>query len=133
MRAKPDALPLVAVTVTFPCRSPRTRPSLSTVATRVSLLVHVTSAPGMTLPRVSYTVAVRRNEPPIAMVADAGVTSTRWTVGGVTVTCAVPLRPSLDAVIVAVPGATAITSPDEETVAICGAFDDHATTRPGSG
>src|SRR5215204_5670426 len=133
MREEPDALPLVAVIVTFPCRSPRTRPSLSTVAIRVSPLVHVTAAPGMTLPRVSYTVAVRRNEPPAPTVAVAGVTSTRWTVGGSTMTCAVPLRPSLVAVIVAVPGATAITSPDEETVATCDALDAHETTRPLSG
>ena len=67
------------------------------------------------------------------MVAVAGVTSTRWTVGASTTTCAVPLRPSLDAVMVAVPGATAITRPDEETDATCDGFDDHVTTRPLSG
>src|SRR5687768_1686424 len=113
--------------VTVPSRWPRTRPSLSTVATRVSLLVHVTSCPTRTLPRESYTVAVRRNEPLSSMTALAGVTSTRCTVGATTMSCALPLRPSLDAVIVAVPGETAITTPLDATVATWGELDDHET------
>ncbi len=49
---------------------------------------------------------------------------------GVTVTDAVPATLSLVAVIVAVPAATAVTTPVVDTVATADAFDDHATTRP---
>jgi len=45
------------------------------------------------------------------MLADPGVTVTEPTGGDVTVICAVPLCPSLVAVIVAVPGATPVTFP----------------------
>ncbi len=48
-------------------------------------------------------------------------------------TFALPLRPSLDAVIVAAPGATAVTTPEAETVATCAALDDQETTRPLNG
>jgi hypothetical protein len=40
-----------------------------------------------------------------------------------------PLLPSLVAVIVAVPGAAAVTTPPAETVAAAGLFDTHVTTR----
>lgn len=41
-----------------------------------------------------------------------------------------PLLPSLVAVIVALPAETAVTAPLEDTVAICGALETHATERP---
>lgn len=49
---------------------------------------------------------------------------------GVTVMSDVPLLPSLVAVIVAVPLATAVTNPLEETVARVRSLDDHVTVRP---
>jgi hypothetical protein len=47
-----------------------------------------------------------------------------------TVTVASPVLVSTVARIVAVPEATAVTRPLEETVATLGLSDDHATTRP---
>src|SRR5437660_1924055 len=52
---------------------------------------------------------------------------------GVTVTAAVPLLPSLVAVIVAEPAATAVTSPLPFTVATAVLSLDHVTARPESG
>jgi hypothetical protein len=124
---------LVAVMTTSPSARPNTRPVLSTIAIRVSLLAHPTDAPGITFPRESYTVAVRRNEPPTSTVADAGVTSTRLTVGAWTTIVAVPLRPSLDAVMIAVPADTAATIPVDVTVATSDRFVDQVTVRPSSG
>src|SRR5688572_27221066 len=114
---------------TNPSFTPRTRPELSTVAMSVLLLDHATCAE-MTFPRESYTVAVRRNEPLTSTSAVPGVTSTRLTDGAFTTIVAVPLRPSLDAEIVAVPGPIAATIPVVVTVATSGRFDDHVTGRP---
>jgi hypothetical protein len=50
--------------------------------------------------------------------------------GAVTVTLAVPLFPSLVAVIVALPGATAVTVPFAATVATPSLLDAHATALP---
>ena len=66
------------------------------------------------------------------MVALDGVTATVATGTGITVTSAVPLFPSLVAVMVAVPGPTAATKPVEVTVATPGALEDQVTDR-GSG
>jgi hypothetical protein len=49
---------------------------------------------------------------------------------GVTVSCALPLRPSLVAVIVAEPGATAAIVPLADTVAIALSDEVHETVRP---
>ena len=69
---------------------------------------------------------------PAAIVADAGLTDTRATGGGVTATDAVPFCPSLVAVIVAAPTATPVTRPLPFTVAAAGLLDAHVTTRPDS-
>jgi len=50
-----------------------------------------------------------------------------------TVTPTTPLDESLVAMMSAVPGATALTSPDGETVAMVGSVEDHETPSPGSG
>ena len=50
--------------------------------------------------------------------------------GIATVTAAVPLAEPDVAVIVAVPSATEVTDPDEETVATEAADDDHDTLAP---
>src|SRR5687768_13736591 len=47
-----------------------------------------------------------------------------------TVSAAEPVLPSLVATIVATPVATAVTSPDEETVATAGLEEDHTMVRP---
>ena len=51
-------------------------------------------------------------------------------VAAVTVTVAVPFTPSLVAVIIAEPAATAVTSPLEFTVATAGVLDAQVTVRP---
>jgi len=68
--------------------------------------------------------------PPTDMDADAGVTVTEATGTLVTVTAAVPLFPSLVAVIVAEPAATPVTNPLPVTVAAAGLLDAQVTTRP---
>src|SRR5438105_13211786 len=52
---------------------------------------------------------------------------------GVTVMVAVPLCPSLVAVIVAVPAALPVTNPLVLTVATLASLEAHVTVRPGSG
>src|SRR2546426_10639577 len=66
-------------------------------------------------------------------VADAGLTATDATGMELTVMAAVPLFPSLVAVIVAEPVATALTSPFESTVATPGALVVQVMVRPESG
>src|SRR5258708_39538155 len=64
------------------------------------------------------------------MLAVAGLTVTDATGTTATVIAAVPLRPSLVAVIVALPAATPVTSPLAETVATPAALLDQLTARP---
>jgi hypothetical protein len=67
-------------------------------------------------------------------VLEARVTVTDATGGGATITVFDPLFPSMVAVIVADPGATAVTSPDVgPTVAIATLDVDHVAVRPRSG
>jgi hypothetical protein len=47
-----------------------------------------------------------------------------------TVTAVPPVTPSMVALIVAIPGVTAVTTPDELTVAAAVFVDDHVTERP---
>ena len=67
---------------------------------------------------------------PIVTVAVAGLTVTEATGTLVTVTVAVPLCPSLVAVIVAEPAATPVTDPLAETVATAPLLVAQVTTRP---
>ena len=64
--------------------------------------------------------------------AVGGETSTLATGTAVTVTSAVPVLPSLVAVIVAAPMATAVMRPAEETVATLVLFDENVIGRPES-
>src|SRR3989442_4986689 len=121
---------LVAVIVAVPSRSPLTRPPADTVATAALLVAHITTRPVRGLPFASFGVAVSCTVCPAATLAGAGVTVTEATGATVTVTVAVPLFPSLVAVSVAVPGATALTSPVADTVATPAALVVHVTARP---
>src|SRR5207302_2625354 len=67
------------------------------------------------------------------MLADAGVTVTELTGTFVTVIAAVPLCPSLVAVIVADPGATPVTVPSTSATAPDVLLLDHVPVRPDSG
>ena len=68
--------------------------------------------------------------PPTTTLAEAGVTLTLATGTGVTVIVAVPVIPSTVAVIVALPAATAVTTPAALTVATAGVPLLHVTARP---
>jgi hypothetical protein len=69
-------------------------------------------------------------ESPSTRLAAAGITVTVATGIAVTPIVALPLLPSLVALIVAVPGDTAVTNPELFTVAMLGASDIHAISRP---
>jgi hypothetical protein len=121
---------LVAVIVAEPAATPVTTPLVETVAMPVLELVHVTVRPVSTLLFASRVVAVSCTDCPTLTLGVVGATLTDATGIGVTVTVAVPLFPSLVAVIVAEPTATPVTTPLDETVAMPVLELDHVTTRP---
>src|SRR5713101_582099 len=133
MPAVPVALSHAAVTITVPAASAVTSPDPFTVATPPLLVAHVTGRPVKTLPFASFGVAVNCTFCPTIIVAVAGLTVTEATGTLFTVTAAVPLLPSLLAVIVAAPAATPVTSPPPFTVAIPEALLDQAIARPVKG
>src|SRR2546421_12475299 len=126
---------LAAVIVAEPAAFAVTRPLTFTVALAVSLDDQVTARPESGLPLASLGVAVSCTVCPTGALADDGVTVTEAPGTGtlITVMVAVPLFPSLVAVIVAVPAAFAVTKPVPLTVAIAVSLDDHVTARPESG
>src|SRR5690349_722660 len=133
MAALPLAASLVAVMVAEPWVTPVASPLGETVATLRSLLVHVTGRPCSGLPSGFLGVAVSCSVSPTGMLLDEGQTNTAATGTTVTPIAAVPLAPSLVAVIVAEPGATPVTSPPLETVATSGVLLSQVTGRPVSG
>jgi hypothetical protein len=120
---------LVAVIVAVPAATPVTRPVELTVATVGSLEPHVTTRPVSTPPIESFVVAASCVVAVTRMPALGGDTATVLTGTSETVIVLVPLFVSLVAVIVAVPGATAVTKPVDDTVATAVLFDPHVTTR----
>ncbi len=81
----------------------------------------------------SFGVAVSWTVCPSSTVAEAGLTDTDATGANVTVIAAVPLWPSLLAVIVAVPATPPVTSPFPLTEATAALLVAHVTVRPPSG
>src|SRR5881396_2947873 len=130
--AVPACPSLVAVIVTAPTATPVTRPLAETVPTAPLPVVQVSARPLRTLPLASFRVAVSCTVPPTYMLGAVGLTVTDATGTIATVTLAVPLCPSLIAVIVAAPAATPVTSPVEDTVATAGVPDAQVTDRPES-
>ena len=126
---------LLAVIVAVPNATAVTRPDGETVATFVLLDAQLTARPGSTLPTESSVIAVSCAVVPGAMLSLGGCTTTIPTGTGVTVIVLEPLLPSLVAVIVAVPGAPAVTTPVAPrggaavTVAAAVLLDPHVTTR----
>src|SRR5438445_2203856 len=121
---------LVAVIAAEPVATAGTTPPALTVATAGASLAHVTERPMSVSPRASFRVAVSCGAAPTVRVSFAGATVTDATGAGVTVIAAVPLLPSLVAVIAAEPVATAVTTPLTLTVATAGASLAHVTERP---
>src|SRR5438876_409137 len=121
---------LVAVRVALPADTPVTSPLAETVAMADALLAQVTTRPASGLPLASLGVAVSCTVCPTCTLAGAGVTATEATGTFVTVIAAVPFWPSLLAVIVAVPGVPAVTSPFPLTVATAALLVAHVTVRP---
>src|SRR5204863_115792 len=124
---------LVAVMVAEPATFPVTSPLVLTVATGVLLLDHATVRPHSGLPFASLGVAVSWTVWPTCTLGEPGLTVTDATGTVVTVMPAVPLCPSLVAVIVAEPATTPVTSPLELTVATEVLLLDQVTVRPVSG
>src|SRR5438094_871326 len=136
MAEVPLCAPLVAVMVAGPAVAPRTSPLPLTVATAVLLDAQVTVRPVSVLPFASLRVAVSWNVRPVGTEAEAGVTVTEATGAGggagVTVIAAVPLCPSLVAVIAAEPAAAPLTRPLLSSVATAVLLLDHVLLRPAS-
>ncbi len=122
---------LVAVIVTEPAATPLTTPPL-TVATPALLLAQVTERPLNAVPLASLGVAVSWTACPAWTLAVAGLTLTEATGTAVTDTVAVPLYPSLVAVIVAAPTAAALTTPVPLTMATPALLLAHVMARPAS-
>jgi hypothetical protein len=93
-------------------------------------LTHVAVRPPRRLPDESTGSTTRGAAFPIPTVSVAGTTLTAATGTGVTVILAVAVRPSLDAVIVAVPAERPVTTPVDDTVATALADEVHVTNRP---
>jgi hypothetical protein len=120
---------LVALTVAVPGATPVTKPLELTVAIVGSLEPHVTTRPVNTPPMESSVAAASCVVADTRMPALGGETTTEATGTSETVIVLVPLFVSLVAVIVAVPGATAVTRPAVDTVATAGLLEPHVTTR----
>lgn len=101
-----------------------------TVAVALSLDDHVIVRPVRTLPLASRSVTDNCTVPLVTTLAECGLTATEATGGAVTVTPAVPVLPSLVAVIVAEPVATAVTRPLLDTLATDVLDDDQVIVRP---
>src|SRR2546421_1210629 len=133
MAAVPLCPSLMAVILADPATAPLTRPLELTVATAVLLLDHVIVRPVSALPLASFGVAASWSVLPAGTLPEAGLTVTDATGTCTTVMAAVPLCPSLVAVIVAEPATLPVTSPLEVTVATDVLLLAHVTTRPDNG
>src|SRR2546422_88740 len=123
---------LVAVIVAEPAAAPVTTPLELTVATEVLLLDQDTARPDSGVPFASFGVAVSCTVPPTKTDAVAGLTLTDATATLATVMLALPLFPSLVAVITAEPTAPPGTSPLASTLATLDWLVDQSTARPES-
>src|SRR6266850_1498781 len=116
--------------VAEPTATPLTRPLPFTVATAALLLDQVMTRPVSPAPLASFVVAVSCSVWPTTTLPGLGATVTVATGTGFTFTMAVPLFPSLLAVIITAPTATPWTRPLALTVATAALLVDHVTTRP---
>ena len=130
MLAVPLLPPLVAVIVVDPAATAVTSPVPFTLATAALPVLHATLLPLRAFPAESLGVAVNCAVWPTCRVSRDGVTVTDATGTRLTVTAAEPDFPSLVAVIVADPAATAVTRPVPFTDATAALLVFHVTLRP---
>ena len=123
---------MTAEMVTCPACTADKRPDADTVATAASLVDHVADLPGIGVPDPSSGVAVNCWLWPSITEMPVGDSATDVTGGGVTVSRLVPEIEPLVAVMVADPGATALTRPPDETVATCAALLLQLNATPGT-
>jgi hypothetical protein len=131
--AVPTFVSLVAVIVTGPTATAVTMPEEFTKAMLVLPLDQVTTRPVSTFPLASRLTADSCAVPPTKTLADDGDTDTEATATGasvVTLSSAAPLLPSLTAVIVALPAAIAVISPEAVIVATAMLLELQVTVRP---
>jgi len=121
---------LMAMICTEPAATAVTTPEEDTVATAEFRELQETLRPVRMLPLESRVVAVACVVCPTVIDVEARETVTSATGTGTTATEEAPVIPSLVAVIVALPSATAVTKPLADTLAIDGALDDQVTVRP---
>lgn len=124
---------LVAVMVVVPTTSPVTSPVPDTLPVAGVPELHEMVRPVRTLLFASRVTAESCTVDPTETDVLGGVTETVATgmgAGALTVMTDVPLFPSLSAVIVALPAATAVTRPELDTVATPLLLELHETTRP---
>src|SRR3989454_12567197 len=124
---------LVAVIVAAPAAAPVTTPLELTVATEVLLLDQDTARPDSGVPFASFGVATSCTAPFTCNDAVAGLTLTDATGTFATVMLAVPLCPSLVAVIVAEPAAAPVTKPLPVMLATDVVLLAHVTVPPTMG
>ena len=131
--ADPAWPPLEAVIVADPWVIPVTTPPGDTLTTDAFPVVHVTVRPANGLPLASSGVAMSGAVCPTVTVAVAGLTTTEATVAGTTVIVADPAWPPLEAVMVADPWVTPVTTPPGDTLATDAFPVVHVTVRPANG
>ncbi len=116
--------------VADPVATAVTSPADETVAIDAADVVQVTVAPGMAVPPASLTVAVSvsvsATETKVSEDALSSMVDATW----LTMNDAVALPSPEVAVIVAVPSATAVTSPADDTVATDELHAAHVTVAP---
>jgi hypothetical protein len=118
-----------------PAAIPVTTPVALTAAIAGVALVHTTVFPGSTAPAAFFATAPNVSVPPIEIVALGGETVMLATAvsgpgGAVTLTVELPETAAVVALIVALPGANAVTVPLASTDAIVGAELDQANASP---
>jgi hypothetical protein len=120
----------MAVTVAVPATTAVTSPVCDTVATAVLSELQVTTRSLRTRPFASRSVAVAWVVSTAVIVLDASVTLIEAIGADVTVSVPLPALPSLVAVMIVVPAASAVIAPVSDTVATSLRLDDHTITRP---
>jgi len=129
----PVFVSLVAVSVTLPAAMPVTSPVGETLATEVFDDVQPIVRPVRTFPVASFNVAVTCSVVPTSKVlelAESVTVATGAGAGAATVAAAAPLWPSLVAMIDAEPALTALTTPDDDTLATSVFALVHVMVRP---